>query len=160
MHLLKFSLPFALLSFTLAAIFPVVPDTILIVLQNISKALKFHGNLINSYCLLQLKDEEFSINDLVTLSKKELNEALLLKIARSFASQNESFIRECYYNTLTGQFCDKNANFATFSKLSNSFKFNVFLLGTIIKDEFGIEKKVFNGIYVYDSTTKNIFAGI
>ena len=158
MHLLNFALLFTLLSFTLAAIFPVVPDSILIVLQNISKSLKFHGNLINSYKLLQLHDEEFSINDLVTLSKKELNEALLLKIARSFAFRNESFIREWYYNTLTGEFCDKNSDAISFSKLNNSFKFNIFLLGTIIKDEFGIEKKVFNGIYVHNSATQKTYS--
>ena len=89
------------------------------------------------------------MNDLVVLSKKEMNEALLLKIANFFATQADISLNELYFNTWINSYCDKDAN--SFTVLNNSFTFNVFLLGTWIKDEFGMEKKVMNVIYVFST---------
>ena len=162
MNLLSIVLFFGAFSLIVFAdIFPIVPGTILVVLQNISKVLKFNGNF-NSYNLFQFNGINFYIKDLLTLSKKELDDELAMRIIRSFAIRSKTALKKIYYNTLTGQFFDESIkspqDVGMFATLNDSFKLNVFILGTFIKDEFGVEKKVFNGIYICNTATRKTYS--
>lgn len=130
--------------------FPVVPEETCNIIQNIHKVFSINGRTSSMF---ELTEPNIGIklywNDLVCLAKRQITVSTLLKSIQSIIQYDNTAFHLLIYNTLLEKYentTDANAQVILNSKLA--VEYNVFLLGSVIKDEYGMEKTVMNAIFI------------